>query len=247
MNPYLEREGVWHDFHERFIPRAAEALTPQVRPGYIVQLDENIYVHELPADERRLIGRPDIGLARDPFNPSSTAAGAAAIAAPAYGKIPAIAVDTDRLSFIEIRDRDSRQLVTVIELLSPANKGSDRQQYLRKRNEYLMAGVALVEIDLLRGGNRLPIEGLGACDYYLLVARPEESPRVGLWPLTLRSPLATLPVPLRPPTPDARLELQTILHQVYDAAGYEDYIYREPPSPTLGGEDQRWTDSFLKR
>ena len=26
MNPYLEQEDVWHDFHERFIPLAATLL-----------------------------------------------------------------------------------------------------------------------------------------------------------------------------------------------------------------------------
>jgi len=32
MNPYLEQEGLWPDFHERFCPLVAELLTGQVRP-----------------------------------------------------------------------------------------------------------------------------------------------------------------------------------------------------------------------
>lgn len=41
----------------------------------------------------------------------------------------------ERQSFLEIRDRAGRKLVTAVELLSPSNKrpGSDRQQYLHKR------------------------------------------------------------------------------------------------------------------
>ena len=47
MNPYLEQEVIWHDFHERFLPAAATYLVPQVRPKYIVLIDENIYVHDI--------------------------------------------------------------------------------------------------------------------------------------------------------------------------------------------------------
>jgi hypothetical protein len=38
MNAYLEQESVWHDFQERLCPVAAELLTAQVRPHYIVKL-----------------------------------------------------------------------------------------------------------------------------------------------------------------------------------------------------------------
>src|SRR5437867_13199649 len=63
MNPYLEQDSVWHDFHERFCPVAAEMLTAQVRPHYIVKIDEHVYIHEMPEDPRRLLGRADVGLA----------------------------------------------------------------------------------------------------------------------------------------------------------------------------------------
>jgi hypothetical protein len=47
MNPYLEQDDVWHDFHERFIPLVATLLGGQLRPRYIVKIDEHIFVHEL--------------------------------------------------------------------------------------------------------------------------------------------------------------------------------------------------------
>ncbi len=74
-------------------------------------------------------------------------------------------------SFIEIRDSEDRNLITVIELLSPANKqsGSDREQYLAKRRLLLSGNVHLVEIDLLRGGTRMPVEGLSDCQYCVMV------------------------------------------------------------------------------
>jgi hypothetical protein len=36
MNPYLEKEDAWSDFHNRFIIAAAEAIGPQVKPAYFV-------------------------------------------------------------------------------------------------------------------------------------------------------------------------------------------------------------------
>ena len=62
MNPYLEQEDVWHDFHERFIPLVAALLGGQLRPRYIVKIDEHVFVHELPAESRRLVGRADVSV-----------------------------------------------------------------------------------------------------------------------------------------------------------------------------------------
>ena len=61
------------------------------------------------------------------------------------------------------------------------------------------ARVNLVEIDLLPGGPRLPLEDLPACDYYAMVARPEDHPQAAVWPVRLRDQLPTIPIPLRPP------------------------------------------------
>ncbi len=33
MNPYLEQEDAWHDFHERYIPLVASTLGSQLRPS----------------------------------------------------------------------------------------------------------------------------------------------------------------------------------------------------------------------
>ena len=64
MNPYLEQDDAWHDFHEKIIPLIAERLVVQVRPEYIVKIDEHIYVHELPIEPRRLLGRSDVAVSR---------------------------------------------------------------------------------------------------------------------------------------------------------------------------------------
>lgn len=59
MNPYLEKDTVWDDFHQQFNTRVANELTAQLRPRYIVKLEDQLYVHEKPPRRRRLLGRGD--------------------------------------------------------------------------------------------------------------------------------------------------------------------------------------------
>jgi len=88
MNPCLEQEDAWHDFHERFVPLVASTLGSQLRPRYIVMIAP------------QSASAPVTGL----------------LEAPARVRPPA--VDHERLSYVEILDRRNRELVTVVELLS---------------------------------------------------------------------------------------------------------------------------------
>jgi hypothetical protein len=245
MNPYLEQDDVWQDFHQSYIPLLRELLAEQVRPGYSVKVEEYLFIHELSAEERQFVGRADVSVARTSSS-AGVRSGVGTADAPVYGRLPP-AVDVERHSYLEIRDRRNRELVTVLELLSPSNKrlGPDREQYLGKRRQLINSSVHLIEIDLLRGGPRLPLEDLPDCDYYAFVARMEERPRVGVWPVRLRDPLPTIPVPLRAPDPDARLDLQAALHRLYDAAVYENTIYTGNPQPPLHPEDAAWARQFV--
>jgi hypothetical protein len=249
MNPYLEQEDAWHDFHERFIPAAAEEIGRQVRPAYIVKIDQNVYVHELPEGDRRLLGRPDVFLTEGKgVETLDKKTSASVLAAPARAQLVPLTV-TERDGFIEIRDSTDRTLVTAVELLSPSNKepGSDRAQYLAKRNRYLDTGVHLVEIDLLRGSLRLPLHPPPKGDYCVMVSRAEDRPDVGVWPIQLREALPVVPIPLRSTDAAAKLDLQAVLHRVYDAAGYGDYIYDSEPVPPLAGEDRKWAAELVKQ
>jgi len=246
MNPYLEQPTVWHDFHQRFVPRIAEAVSPQIRPEYIAKIEDHIYIHELSAEERTFLGRSDVSVVHADDS-GAIAAAAHAIAAPAFGQITP-EVDVLHESFIEIHDRETREVITVVELLSPTNKtpGSDREQYLGKRKAILASNTHLVEIDLLRGGQRMPVKNLPSCDYVIMVSRSYERPRVELWPLHLRDPLPTIPIPLRLGRRDAIIDLGQLFQQQFDAAGYEDYVYAAPPQPPLAETDAAWADQLLK-
>ncbi len=245
MNPYLEQEDAWHSFHVHFIPACMEVLTPQLRPNYFVNVDEHVYIHELPGEQRHLIGRADLAVKAPPFPTAATKT--EVLPAPAHGRI-AVAVDVDRQSFLQILDRKSRRIVTVLDLLSPSNKlpGPDREKYLAKRQQFLSSPVHLVEIDLLWGGPRLPVQGLAPCDYYVMVSRSQDRPDVALWPLGLRDCLPPIPVPLNAPDPPATIDLQPLLNRLYDAAGYADYIYTGEPQPPLGAADAEWARQILE-
>ena len=54
-----------------------------------------------------------------------------------------------------------------------------------------------------------------------------------------------LPIPLRPPHPEATLDLQDLLDRVYDEAGYEYYIYEGAPQPPLAPDDVAWARQFV--
>ena len=174
MNPYLEQEDAWHNFHGQFCTYCLEVLVPQVRPAYLVKSDEHVYIHELSAEERRFLGRGDVTVARSGITATATGAATTITPAPTYARVPT-ATDVERHSYLEIRDRRTRELITVIELLSPSNKqtGPDREQYVSKRKQLIYSNVHFVEIDLLRGGPRLPMLDLPDCDYYAAVSRVE--------------------------------------------------------------------------
>jgi len=245
MNPYVEQDAFWQDFQLEFLPAIRGRLVAQVRPKYIVMLDEHLYVQELPPEPRRLVGRADVSLAAPKKRRAEESAGVGILDAPTQVHIPV--QEVRRVPFLEIRDRQGRELITVLELLSPANKraGADREQYMAKREQLLQSAAHFVEIDLLRGGRPMPLANRPECDYSVLVSRAEARPWAGFWPLRLRQRLPIIPIPLLPADPDARIDLQEILDHVYDAAGYEDFIYATRPQPRLSSKDATWARSFV--
>jgi hypothetical protein len=245
MNPYLEQPDVWHDFHESLIPMVRSLLSPQLVPRYFVKIEEHVYIHERADPERRqLIGHSDVSIGSQRLQ--SATAGSTVLEAPARVLLPPT-VEFEREAYLEIRDREHRNLVCVLELLSPTNKnpGSDREQYLAKRLHYLAAAVHFVEIDLLRGGPRMPMEDCPSCDYSVLVSVAAERPRAAFWPLRLTDRLPTIPIPVGADDRPAQLDLQEALHRVYDQAGYHYYIYSGNPEPALTAEQQEWARGLM--
>jgi hypothetical protein len=54
-------------------------------------------------------------------------------------------------------------------------------------------------------------------------------------PIRLREPLPPIPIRLAP-DPDVCIDLQSLLHAIHDAAGYDRFIYTGESNPPLRGD-----------
>lgn len=248
MDPYLEDPEVWPDFHVTFLASLRPELNKMLPPRYVARLDRYVRVDDSDAEELRLVGNPDAYVA-DQGEDRPPSPQVAAVAAPWTVTLPS--AGGKGKPYMKIIDPRSRRVVTVIELLSPANKraGKDRDAYLIKRREYLENQINLVEMDFLRTGLRAPVnESLPATEYLILVSSAADAPRAGVWPLTVRDTLPEIPVPLAGEDPPARLALQPCFNRAYDEARYEEEIdYDNPPVPTLTEPDATWARELLAR
>jgi hypothetical protein len=245
MNPYFEQAARWADFHTEFLTTLRRLMAPRVAPTYFVQIEEHIYIHDLPPQPRQRVGTADVSLVRPGDGEFARVGGVGLLEAPAEVWLPM--QDVEHVRYLEVRDRVGLEVVTVIELLSPSNKraGADRESYLAKRRELLRSPAHLVEIDLLRGWTPMPQEGRPECDYSVMVSRAEERPAAAFWPIVLRERLPVIPIPLRLPDETVRVDLQEVLDRAYDGAGYEHIIYMGSPEPGFSPEDAAWARQFV--
>ena len=152
-----------------------------------------------------------------------------------------------RETYLVVRDRETMQVVTVIELLSPSNKrrnGDGRREYLTKREEILTSSTHLVELDFLRGGLRLPVVGsLPPGDYHAIISRANRRPRCEVYAWTLRDRLPSIPIPLKLGDDDAVVSLQEVFETVYQRARYDLSVkYDAALDPPLNESEQQWAN-----
>ncbi|NLY01064.1 MAG: DUF4058 family protein [Rhodopirellula sp.] len=124
----------------------------------------------------------------------------------------------------------------------------DMMRTLRKRRELLRSGAHVIEIDLLRGGHRPPLERpVPSAPYYVTLSRVSRRPYVDVWPVQLQERLPTIPVPLLEPDPDAPLDLAAVVAAVYERGAYARLIdYRQSPPPPLSDAEAAWLDEHLR-
>lgn len=255
MDPYLERPNLWPDVHNRLIAVASDLLVAQLRPRYFVRIEERVYVSDEGDPGRHVIG-PDLRIVQASGSPGSQARASDAVAEPDIAvaePIDAKTVIEDEVHEprLEIIDTDRQAVITVVEILSPANKvnGSrGRESYQQKRHEVIHSPSHFVEIDLLRRGERFPFDNvLPRHDYLAHVSKAERRPRGLLWAIRVEQRLPTLPVPLRGGDAEVRLNLQEVLDVAYDRAAYDLQIdYRREPIPPLEPEQSQWADARLR-
>ena len=251
MDPYLEGE-MWQEFHETLAGAIRAQLLPQLAPKYVALLAKRyvidrpaLGVFDLPASHNIY---PDVHIAETPGRRiAETRPGAAVVDEPAVEV--ASFMDVPQLS-IEIRDVAQRRLVTIIEILSPANKyGEGKFEYNQRRVELLRTETHVLEIDLLRQGARIPLQGdIPPAHYYVYLSRSQRRPFTQVWATGLPERLPTVPVPLLPPDPDVTLDIQAAIRACFDLVGYErllDYS-ASPPPPDLDSTLGAWVADLLR-
>ncbi len=251
MDPWLEHPDLWPDVHNSLITSIRDALMPRITPRYDARVEaRTTRLSSLDVDR---LYRPDVGIRTGNLAASGREAGVAVLGHPEVKKSQVIVplIDEIEETFLTIREVSSRKLVTAIEVLSPTNKKTKkpRAQYLAKRDEYLQAKVNFVEIDLLRGGKPMPLKDPPASsDYRILICRPKLSRSADLLGFSIRTPIPTIPIPLLPGDTEPMLELNEILHDLYERASYDLSIdYQQPPQPPLRKQDQSWAAAILVR
>ena len=220
MDPFIESPKLWVDFHSSLASEVSAQLNESIVPYYVARLTSYV-THETIEISRQ--------------------------------QSQVIAKASLELFNVEIRDTARDALITSIEILSPVNKrpGHDAyNDYLRKRRALLLSSAHLIEIDLLRGGTRPPLnKPVPYAPYYISLSRADRRPNVEVWPVQLRSRLPVVAVPLLEPDPDVALDMGAAVKAVYRRGAYFAQIdYRETvPAPALGAEEEAWVKALLNR
>lgn len=244
MDPFLESQE-WEDFHTTFNTILRERLGPSLEPDYLVRVERRVYV-EAVGGEPESMRRADIAIVAVDAGPASGLLSEHAGNMTAECELP-MPIERQE-TYLVIRDRETMRVVTVIELLSPANKrskGTGRHEYMIKRHEILSSPTHLVELDLLRGGLRLPVVGtLPHGDYYAIISRAKRRPKCEVYAWTLSDKLPVIPIPLKPGDADAAVSLQEVFDIVYQRARYDLSVkYDAALDPPLNQDELQWVQS----
>ena len=238
MDPYLEDPALWPDVHNSLIVAIRDVMAPEVAPNYYVRLERRTFI--VRPDDIVFVGRPDVAVvaAEDPGAGSAlplAEAGVVQVTVP-------LADEVDE-NFLQVHDAATGQVVTVMELRSPANKlhHQGREDYERKRAYIFRSRTNLVEVDLLRDGEPMSLGGKQvASDYRILVSRGTTRPAAQLYPFGIRESIPSFYLPLLPGDDEPLVELNTILHDLYGRARYDLSLdYGRPPVSPLAAEDAR--------
>ncbi len=252
IDPYVEDQGLWPDFHTGFLYCCRGALLKGLPRHYDARIEERLTVVSYAGDDASY--RADVMVTRLPERPSpgrpseslATIPGVEPVTIP----LSAFAEESATLDrWIEVRRRPDRTLVAVIELLSPSNKVEPgRLEYLRKRNELVRQPVHLVELDFLARGRPLPMaRPLPPGDAFAIVSDADRRPECDVYAWSIRRPLPTIPIPLDAPDPALGLDLAAIYATAYEEGDYGRTVDRDRPlSLPLAADTLAWSRALAR-
>ena len=251
MDPYLETR--WEGVHQTLTIYARDAIQPRLPDDLWALAEERVYVESDSERVRHAV--PDVHVSRVYPQPKSQTdvlkEGGIDVAEPVVFELHTVEITE---GYIKILDRAGGKVVTVIEFLSPTNKSGDTGQskYLAKQAEVLRSDASLVEIDLVRAGQRvlalpageIPAQHRG--DYLACISPGWKRNRRELYPMPLRQRLPFLPIPLRQDETPVILDLQALVDQAYTTGRYDRLDYGSKLNPPLSAEDAAWAEALLR-
>ncbi|MCB0583970.1 MAG: DUF4058 family protein [Phaeodactylibacter sp.] len=251
MDPWLEGH-VWPDVHHGLAFVFKEQLVSKVVPKYFVRV-ETYTVEDTSPEEEVGIMYPDVEILKKQPEPAqmpvSQGTEGIDVLTPVTMIIPRPVIEVN-IPVVEIRDRENQQLITAIEILSPVNKrGKGLDKYREKRQLLHEDGVHLLEVDLLRRGQRpLNYPTLPRAAHYFVMLSRGDRYKTEVWAMTIRDKLPVVPIPLKSPDPDVRLDIGAAFNEVYERSRYELSVKynNEPAPPAFSTEDMQWLQGILK-
>jgi len=266
MDPYLERPNLWSNVYNSLITAIRDTLAPLLRPRYFVAVQERAYLDE--PGGMGFINIPDAAVV-GPYAPSPVRQRPTQPLSAQLTAVQPLTIDLPmpvrvRETYLEIQeladdpgpsigvngDSHPVKVVTLLEILSPWNKrgGIGRHEYTHKRTKILNSMTNLVEIDLLRAGAGMSTVEQVHYDYSILLSAARSRPRAKFYPFTVRQAIPSFSLPLQPEDEEPIIDLNEILHALYDRAGYDLRInYRTEPIPPLDKDDAPWADTLLHK
>ncbi|MDP1590366.1 MAG: DUF4058 family protein [Prosthecobacter sp.] len=253
MNPWLELG--WENAHSTLLTYIKDAINEALPPDLRVRTEEGVTIGTADTDrDRPSRRRPDVSVIESwkqgvPPQWQPQEAGGTLLAEPDQ----IVAEEEIPPRWIEITDRTGR-LITAIELLSPSNKGHERQEYKLRQHRYLESHVNLVEIDLLLCGSHTVAvspdmlrPANGSVRYLVCVVRDSAPKQREIYHLPLRERLKPIRIPLRPADQDVILDLQPLIDRCYQTGRYWQTDYTRPLPQPLNAEDTAWATALLQQ
>jgi len=258
MDPYIEACGLWEGFHSHLIEAIYQAIAKVLPKGYTADTAVRSYVVLMePEGKAERLAKPDVAVTqptagKKPRRRKGGVATADPVEEAESVPMQAFIAEKFEETFVEIyAEGEERILVTCIEVLSPSNKRRGTEgwrEYEHKRQAMLLGQANFIEIDLLRGGNKMPmLTPWPDSPYSLLVCRVFKAPRCRAWRAHFQRRLPVIPVPLLDSDPDLSLDLQPLLDGIYSLGRYDERIdYTRPLTPALSDEEAAWMRDLLK-
>jgi hypothetical protein len=249
MDPFLEKD--WEDVHQTLIIYARDAIQPHLPEDLRARAEQRVFVESDVERVRHIVPDVHVSVYPPPKSQPAMLKEGEAVAEPLVFESHALEISE---GYIRIIDRVGGKVITVIEFLSPTNKsgGPGQNSYLEKQAEVLRSEASLVEVDLVRAGQRvlalphykIPAQHRG--DYLACVSPGWKRSRRELYPMPLRQRLPVLPVPLRQHESPVPLDLQALVDQAYSKGRYDRLDYSLQLDPPLSAEDAAWVEALLK-